>query len=207
MSDPVSHIKATREDWLNAALATLIADGIEQVKILPLATRLGVSRSSFYWYFKSREDMLDALLDTWSHTNTRAIVSGAHAPQPTITAAVCHIFLCFLDPARFDNRLDFAIRDWSRRDDTVRARLHASDAARVTALAEMFARHGYPAAEATVRARVLYYMQIGYFDADLNEPLAQRQSFAADYVLTFTGHRPGEAELRALDAALAALPV
>lgn len=203
--ETAGNIKATREDWLQAALDTLVDDGIEQVKILPLATRLGVSRSSFYWYFKSRDDILDALLDAWQGTNTAAITKGAAHPHATITAAVCHIFLCFLDPARFNNRLDFAIRDWSRRDASVRAKLHASDATRIDALTQMFARFEYAPSEALTRARVLYYMQLGYFDAELNEPLEQRQVYTNDYVLTFTGQRPSTAEIAALDAALAAI--
>ena len=205
--ESTGNIKATRDDWLQAARDTLIADGIEQVKILPLATRLGVSRSSFYWYFKSRDDILDALLDAWQKTNTAAIVQGAGQSHTTVTAAVCHIFLCFLDPARFNNRLDFAIRDWSRRDANVRAKLHTSDALRVDALRAMFARFGYAPSEAMIRARVLYYMQIGYFDAELNEPLAVRQKFTSDYVLTFTGQRPSAEEIAALDSALAAIPL
>ncbi len=202
---PNENIKATREDWLDAARDTLIRDGIEQVKILPLANRLGVSRSSFYWYFKSRQDILDALLDHWRETNTKAIVIGAAHPTETITAAVCQIFLCFLDTDRFNNRLDFAIRDWSRRDAGVRRALQASDAERIAALTGMFERFDYPPTEAMIRARVLYYMQIGYFDAELNEPIAERQRFTCDYVLTFTGHLPSDAEVAALDTALAAL--
>lgn len=199
------NIKATREDWLNAAMETLIADGIEQVKILPLALRLGVSRSSFYWYFKSRQDILDALLDMWHRTNTAAVTQSAALPSDAITGSVCHIFLCFLDPARFNNRLDFAIRDWSRRDAAVRVKLHASDAERVEALSQMFGRFDYPPSEAITRARVLYYMQLGYFDAELNEPMVERQKFTSDYILTFTGLRPSAAEIVALDANIAVL--
>ena len=197
------NIKATREDWTNAALETLIVDGIERVKILSLAAQLNVSRSSFYWYFTSRNDLLEALLDHWHETNTAAIVTAAQRPVPTITSAVCQIFECFLDPALFNNRLDFAIRDWSRRDENVRRKLLASDAERIKALTEMFVRYGYAPTEALIRARVLYYMQIGYFDAGLDEPISQRQSFTADYVLTFTGQRPTAAEIAQLDAALA----
>ena len=55
--------KVTAADWLKIALRTLIGEGVEQVRILPLAKKLGVSRSSFYWYFKDREDLLNKLLD------------------------------------------------------------------------------------------------------------------------------------------------
>ena len=57
----VGHVKVTREDWLNAARDVLVTEGVASVKILPLSTRLGVSRSSFYWYFENREDLLSAL--------------------------------------------------------------------------------------------------------------------------------------------------
>lgn len=40
--------KVTREQWLDLALQTLISHGVEDVLILALAQKLGVSRSSFY---------------------------------------------------------------------------------------------------------------------------------------------------------------
>ncbi|AXI44944.1 TetR/AcrR family transcriptional regulator [Sulfitobacter sp. SK012] len=203
MDTTTSNVKATRDDWLNAALDTLIAGGIEQVKILTLAERLNVSRSSFYWYFKSRDALLDALLDHWLSTNTKAIVDHAALPAATITKAVCNVFVGFLDPALFNNRLDFAIRDWSRRAPAVREVLHRSDAQRIAALTEMFQRFSYPAADAITRARVLYYMQIGYFDAELDEPIHERMPFTPHYLLAFTGVRAPETEVTALDAKLA----
>lgn len=152
------NVKVTREDWLKAALEVLVSDGVEQVKVLTLGARLGVSRSSFYWYFKSRQDLLDALLDHWMATNTRALVAQAEAPAETITGAVCNVFRCMVSDALFDTRLDFAIRDWARRAATVRRVLELSDTQRVQALASMFRRFGYDGTEAFVRARVLYYM-------------------------------------------------
>ena len=59
------NVKVTREDWLTVAMDVLLSDGVEQVKVLTLGDRLSVSRSSFYWYFKSRQHLLDALLDQW----------------------------------------------------------------------------------------------------------------------------------------------
>jgi len=67
---PTGNIKVTREDWLNVALDVLVSEGVGEVKILTIGQRLNVSRSSFYWYFKSRQDLLDALLKHWQATNT-----------------------------------------------------------------------------------------------------------------------------------------
>ena len=83
--EPASgNIKATRADWINLALQTLISDGIESVRVLTLGQKLGVSRSSFYWYFQSRQDLLDQLLAHWHDTNTKAIVERAGRPAATI---------------------------------------------------------------------------------------------------------------------------
>ena len=43
--------RGSREGWLEAACEALIAGGVEAVKILPLAKKLGLSRTSFYWFF------------------------------------------------------------------------------------------------------------------------------------------------------------
>ena len=194
--DPLTgNVKVTRDDWLNAALRALVDDGVEHVKVLLLAERLGVSRSSFYWYFKNRQDILDALLDHWYKTNTEALVAHAIMPAKTITEACCNVFRGFVTSGTFDTALDFTIRDWARRSDEVRRRLDASDARRLNALTAMFERFDYAPDDAMVRARTLYYMQVGYNDADLREPMEARMSLMPHYVHVFTGQMPGEEEI------------
>lgn len=193
----VGNVKVTREDWLNVALDLLISDGVEQVKVQPLAERLDVSRSSFYWYFRSRKDLLDCLLAHWEQTNTAALIRQTEMPADTITGAVCNVFQCVVDPELFNNRLDFAVREWARRSGSVRRVLDQSDSRRLAALAAMFERFNYPPMEAVTRARVLYYMQIGYDDADLNEPMEERTKLVPMYLLVFTGQQPLQSEIDA----------
>ena len=121
------NVKVTREDWLYLAASVLVEHGVSQVKVLTLANRLEVSRSSFYWYFQSRKDLLDQLLDRWEGQNTKAILDHAARPAGNICRAVMHLFECFIDPRHFDPRLDFAVREWARRSPDVRARLDTAD--------------------------------------------------------------------------------
>lgn len=189
--DPlVGHIKVTREDWLNVARDVLVSDGVAEVKVLALGTRLEVSRSSFYGYFKSRKHLLDALLDDWENRNTRTIVENTSAPAASISEAVCNFFRCFLDPDLFDRGLDFAIREWSRRDGAVRQRIDAADATRLKAVAAMFERFGYSDYDADIRARILYFMQLGYHALELREPMDARLARLEGYLRGFTGVEP-----------------
>ncbi len=187
--------KATRDDWLNVAMDILVSQGVAEVKVLSIGDLLGVSRSSFYWYFKSRKDLLDALLGEWENSNTGVLLRHATMPADTITGAVCNLFRCFIDARLFNHRLDFAVREWARRDGHVRRVIDRTDARRHGAIAEMFGRYGYSPYEADVRARVLYFMQIGYYALDLSEPLEERLSRVEGYLLSFTGRTPRPEEV------------
>lgn len=184
------NIKVTREDWLRVAMDLLISDGVSEVKVLTIGKRLEVSRSSFYWYFRSRKDLLEQLLDEWERTNTGILIAHTKLPAADIVDAVNGFFRCVVDPEGFNHQLDFAVREWARRDGAVRRVIDRSDTARTEALAAMFARHGYPPAEADIRARVLYYQQIGYYALELNETLEERLSRVEGYLHAFTGVRP-----------------
>ncbi|MCV2868883.1 TetR/AcrR family transcriptional regulator [Defluviimonas sp. WL0002] len=46
---------------LAVAKELLVSEGVAEVKVLAIGERLGVSRSSFYWYFKSRRDLMRCL--------------------------------------------------------------------------------------------------------------------------------------------------
>jgi AcrR family transcriptional regulator len=196
----LGNVKATRDDWLDLALSALAVEGVAHVTVLNLSERLGVSRSSFYWYFKNRDELLDALLDRWDRLNTRSIVSQADESAGTVNEAVCNVFRCWVNPDIFSPRLDFAVREWARRSASVRKALDRSDRVRTEALKGLFVRFGYDDEDALVRARVLYYMQIGYYALDLDEPIEARLNLTPHYLKAFTGAAPSEAEVVAFRA-------
>ena len=189
------NVKATRSDWLDLALTVLALEGVDHVTVLNLSERLGVSRSSFYWYFKNRDELLGALLDRWDELNTRSIVAQAEAPAATVNEAVCNVFRCWINPTIFSPRLDFAVREWARRSAHVRKALDRADCVRTEATKALFVRFGYEDEDAFVRARVLYTMQIGYYALDLREPIEARLNLTPHYLKAFTGVDPSKAEI------------
>lgn len=187
--------RTSRSDWLKSAMEILTSEGVENLKIMELAKRLGVSRSSFYWFFKDREDLLGQLLDYWENKNSRCIIDHAGRSADTIAGAVLNVFECWVSRSVFDPQLDFAVREWARRSDDVRQRLDEADTARVGAITEMFELHGYDPDDAFTRARVLYFMQIGYYALVDEETIEQRLYYVGHYVRNFTGTDATKAEL------------
>lgn len=179
--------RTVRDDWIHLARQILVGDGVESVKVMNLAQKLNVSRSSFYWFFKNRQDLLDQLLADWEHRNTASIVERANRSTGSITTAVLGVFECWVDEALFDPGLDFAVREWARRSTDVRRLVDQADDTRISAITSMFQRHGYGDPEAFIRARVLYYMQVGYYALDVHEPMDRRLSYIDSYVKSFTG--------------------
>ncbi|MEY8828487.1 TetR/AcrR family transcriptional regulator, partial [Sedimentitalea sp. XS_ASV28] len=101
-------------------------------------------------------------------------VESVEAPAGSISVADCNFFRCFLDPELFDHGLEFADSEWSRRDGAVRQRIDAADGERLRAVRAMYERFGYSEYDADTRARILYFMQLGYHALELREPMSER---------------------------------
>lgn len=187
--------RGSREVWMDAARQALISSGVDAVKIQPLASQLQIARTSFYWFFKDRNALLDALLEEWDAKNTGAFIEACGAYAETISEAVLNLIAVFHDEALFEPQLDFAIRGWAHKSDVAAARIHEADETRLKAIRKMFMRFGFAEDEADVRARTVYLTQIGYIAMQVSEDTAVRMARAPGYVKTFCGQAPSSSEL------------
>jgi AcrR family transcriptional regulator len=181
--------------WLDAAHHLLIESGVESVKIMSLANRLKLSRTSFYWHFNDREALLDALINRWEKKNTGNLIARTQLYAESITEAVLNLNDCWVDAQLFDARMDFAIRNWAHQSTKLKAILEKDDKERINAIHDMFLRFGFSQTQADVRAHTVYYTQIGYISMMVEESLAQRLKRTPVYVESFTGQLPTEKEI------------
>lgn len=68
--------RASAEIWVDAAYEQLIAEGVDSIRIVPLAEKLNLSRTSFYWVFDSRDALLEAVLERWRAKTRRTSFCG-----------------------------------------------------------------------------------------------------------------------------------
>lgn len=187
--------RGSADIWLNAAYEALIETGVDGVKIQPLAKRLNLSRTSFYWFFKDRKELLGALLDLWREKNTGNLIKQAEAYAETVSEAMLNIIDCWLMSDLFDARLEFAVRSWAVQSSDVMAEIEKADQQRLDALAKLFTRFGQDTRMADVRARTIYLVQIGYISMQSNEDIGVRMARIPGYVETFCGQAPTQNEL------------
>ena len=189
--------RGTREVWIQAAYLALLDSGIDAVKVMPLAERLGLSRTSFYGHFSDRSDLLNALITLWQAKNTGNLIKRTEAYAETITEAILNIFDLWLSPDLFDSRLEFAVRNWAHTDAELARKLEEADQIRVEAFQSMFERFGYDSHYANIRANTVYQTQIGYISMIKDgpqEPLEPRLQRMPVYAEIFSGQKVTEAE-------------
>jgi AcrR family transcriptional regulator len=69
----------TAADWAEAALQLIAEKGLGALTVGTLATRLGVTKGSFYWHFQGRSELLAAALAQWEERTTTEAMKGLDA--------------------------------------------------------------------------------------------------------------------------------
>ncbi len=192
--------RGSEDIWLDAAYDVLTESGVEAVKIMSLAEQLGLTRTGFYWHFKDREALLEAMISRWEEKNTGNLIARTEAYAESISEAMFNVFDFWLDDALFDARLDLAIRNWARNDSNLQVRLDKADKQRCEAVTAMFRRFGFSKIRAEVRSMTVIYTQIGYISMQITESWKHRIARMPAYIEVFTGHTPPKSETERFEA-------
>lgn len=145
-----------RDDWLKAALQ-LCEDGIDNVKIAPLAADMSVTTGSFYWHFKNRQELLDAVLEYWEREMTDAAIEAAKQYAGSAADRIFYV----MDTVLTDSlaRYDLAIWQWARSDAKAKRVFRRVLQKRFAFATRMFSEAGFSKAQAEIRARkMIVYM-------------------------------------------------
>lgn len=177
----------TRQDWICAARAALIKGGIGAVRIMPLAQTLGVTRGGFYWHFRGRRDLLEALLDDWERTNTASFEKILNRDCRDGRAEFKTLIQLWIDEREYSPAWDSALRNWATLSKQAAAVVRRVDESRIAIIREIFLHLGYRDPEALVRARIVYFHQVGYYTLALGETRSQREALMPVYVDALLG--------------------
>lgn len=176
-----------REPWLETARQALIEEGTAGVEINKLAKRLGVGRGGFYWFFKNREQLLAELLDYWAQSSTILFERVVQANATDGMQAYYAMIHLWVEESEYDPKWDGAVRDWARTSAAVMQVVQTVDEKRIAIIERMFLQLGYKGKEAQVRARVMYYHQVGYYAMGVRETRKQRVELIPYYRKVLTG--------------------
>ncbi len=153
----------TPEDWVQAATEVLVDGGVDLVRVDVIARHMGMTRGSFYWHFKDREDLLQRILQAWRDAATEQVTqrfsNAARNPRDLLHEVLSLPFRG--RSALRAGRVELAIRDWARRDTLARQAVDEADNTRISYIAQCFSALGFSIPEARHRAGILYAYQLG----------------------------------------------
>lgn len=169
-----------REDWIRGALELLSESGVEGVKIVPLADRLGVTSGSFYWHFKNRRELYDALVEYWEREMTDAAMEFAKSIEPPKERIWClmeHVMSAGL--ARFD----LAIWHWAQTDAGARKAFRRTLRKRFAFAKWMFMQAGFSEPQAEARGRLMAVYMMGESTLIPDPPDERKELLRSQYAL------------------------
>lgn len=114
----------TKADWVAAGLSALTAGGIEAVRVERLAVILGVSKGPFYWRFKSRGELLEAIIEFWKRDFTADLIeqtSHFDTPRKRLEA-LAELAAVSTSGALDVAKTECALRAWAAQDPLPRDR-------------------------------------------------------------------------------------
>src|SRR5436190_12562377 len=135
-----------RERWEEAALDALERGGLAAVAVEPLARALGVTKGSFYWHFRTRQELIDAMVARWERDHVDGPLEAVRAIEDPRERLLALLGRAAKPPTIFMRMLE-AVDEPSVRAAVARAAEH-----RVAFLATAFGELGLSRARARRQA-------------------------------------------------------
>jgi len=170
--------KLDRSDWVKAGLAALAAGGIEAVRVERLAVALKVSKGSFYWHFRDRADLQEAMRQAWAQRSTDWVIERVTEHGGDAQQRLRKLFeLAGVKPPPMEK----AVRAWAALDPATAKVVRAVDEKRTGFVRALLSEMGYPELQAEALARVLSCFVVGELMCGLT-PDARYNAAIADIV-------------------------
>ena len=179
-------IRLSRSNWLEVALELLQDEGINAVTVDALATKLGITRGSFYHHFKDRKDLSKAILNYWKQKWTIEIRDDVAALDMDGVQSLAA--LGNLIKHRKAAGYDTAIRAWAIHDSSAQEVLKEADSIRLGFIRKQFEKIGFKGLDLENRSRLfLYYAMTepAFFDPPDKETARKLDQVRLNYLTAF----------------------
>ena len=180
-------LRLSRSHWLEVALELLQDEGINAVTVDALATKLSITRGSFYHHFKDREDLSKEMLAYWKQKWTVEIRDDVAALG--IDGVQSLAALGNLIKHRKAAGYDTAIRAWAIHDDSAQEVVKEADRIRLDFIRSQFEKIGFNGLDLENRSRLfLYYAmsESAFFDPPDEKTARKLDQVRLNFLTTFT---------------------
>jgi len=173
--------RLTRQDWLLGALEILGTTGVEGVKIVPLAKWMGVTSGSFYWHFRNRRDLHEALCEYWEREMTDVAIAAAKNIEGPPVERIWNLMEQVMDTGMA--RFDLAFWHWAQSDTAVQTVFKRTIEKRFKFAAWMFSQAGFSKTQAQIRGRMMVIYMMGESTLFPGSPKKRKQHLRLKFAI------------------------
>lgn len=160
-AEPEGRERQPKTAWLDEGLRALSEGGAKALRVEPLATRMKIARSSFYWHFPTFDAFRDELLAHWRERWTDDVVADVE----TVAGAPARLRALLRRAFRTPRRLERALRAWAAEDAAVARAVAEVDERRIDYITKLLEGSGVAKRSARQRATVVYWAFLGQPEA------------------------------------------
>ncbi len=146
-------------DWSQTAYRALARGGIDAIAVERIAGELGTTKGSFYWHFKNRDALIDAVLDEWEQRLTDAVIAELES-TPDPGERLKKLVGAAFDLDAGDAAAEVALLAHPEHA-AVRRRVRRVTQRRLAYIATQLEKLGWRHEQARDRAVLLYYLYVG----------------------------------------------
>ena len=149
----------SKDAWLKHTLKTIGEVGVANIQIESLAKDLNVTKGSFYWHFKGRDELLNDALAYWYETATRIIGRAANRSFSDPIDRLRYFFSLAFNQ-RYDvpgGPVERALQEWARVSEAASKTTQRVDQERIRLIADAYIELG----KSEVDARRIATMALG----------------------------------------------
>ena len=148
--------RVSKAEWLGQALDVLASEGIQGVRVERLARNLGIAKAGFYWHFRDRRDLMQSLLDYWTHEFTAVVTENPKLLEGDPKKRLYKTMLMILE--HHLTKYDLAIRGWAAHDPIAAKAVRLVNRMRLDFVRSIFSEIGFRGRELEMRTRLF----VGY---------------------------------------------
>ncbi|TYP74641.1 TetR/AcrR family transcriptional regulator [Paenibacillus methanolicus] len=163
-------IIVTEEQWIQSGIRRFSRDGIDGLVIERMASELGCSKSSFYWYFNDRSEFIAKIVDHWAHVTTQQVMNkadGAEQSEERMIALLTQMF----SATRMGDFL-FYLRKLGRDNPTYDEVLEQIERTRMEYARQLLIQTGMDPEIAEHKSSLLYHYYLGWYERHKHHPVS-----------------------------------
>lgn len=145
--------KYTREQWLKKALDVISGQDFGSIVIDNILASMRVTKGSFYWHFKDRNDFLEKLVTYWDESFTKNVMRHIGEMKGDADERLLELMM-YVTRKRLA-RYDAAILSLAHNEPHISSQITDVFESRIDFVASLFAEMGYKGLDLELRSRMV----------------------------------------------------